>query len=219
VAGYGWRVRPKQLADELAISAKALRSWLRRTHPRPASQRGSDWHLTPSQVAAARLWVSRRSGPRLQRPTPVAGGRRRGTSRAESDEAYVIDLCDEILGERALRQHSFGWLVGDFGRNGKRRKLPVDAYYSNHGLVVEYRERQHDQPVAHFDKPDVMTVSGVHRGEQRRIYDHRRKIEIPAHKLRLVIVTPSDLVSDRRGRLLRDLESDLIALRGVLRPA
>ena len=218
MAGYGWRVRPKQLADELAMSEKALRSWLRRMYPRPASQHGSDWHLTTSQVAAARLWVSRRSDPRLKGPTPLAGGRRRATSRAESDEAYVIDLCDEILGESALRQHCFGWLVGDVGRNGKRRKLPVDAYYPNQGLVVEYRERQHDQPVAHFDKPDVMTVSGVHRGEQRRIYDRRREIEIPAHELRLVIVAPSDLVSDRRGRLLRDRESDLMTLRAALLP-
>jgi hypothetical protein len=55
----------------------------------------------------------------------------------------------------------------------------------------------------HFDKPDVLTVSGVHRGIQRRIYDKRRAVEIPAHGLRLIVVKPSDLVADRRGRLLR----------------
>jgi hypothetical protein len=26
-----------------------------------------------------------------------------------------------------------------------------------------------------WDKPDVMTVSGVHRGEQRRVYDERKR--------------------------------------------
>lgn len=112
--------------------------------------------------------------------------------------------------------HRFEWLVGDRGRDGTRRTLPVDAYYPDYGLVIEYRERQHDEPVAHFDKPHVKTVSGVHRGKQRRIYDHRRDIEIPAQRLRLVVVTPGDLVSSRRGRLLRDRERDLVALRFIL---
>jgi hypothetical protein len=105
-------------------------------------------------------------------------------ARADSDEAYVLDLCDAILGEPASRQHRFDWLVGDPGRNGRSRALPVDAYYAARQLVVEYRERQHDGPVAHFDKSDVLTVSGVHRGIQRRIYDERRAVEIPAHGLR-----------------------------------
>lgn len=131
-------------------------------------------------------------------------------SRAESDEAYVIDLCDEILSERALRQHRFPWLLGDPGRDGRRRTLPVDAYYPGQGIVVEYRERQHDEPVAFFDRRD--TVSGVARGEQRRRYDLRREAEIPRRSLRLVVVRPADLAADRRGRLLRDRVYDRAVL-------
>jgi hypothetical protein len=153
--------------------------------------------------------------PRRPRPkVDVAVNHER--SRTNSDEAYVIDLCDVILGEQASRQHRFDWLVGDPGRNGRPRTLPLDGYYARHLLVIEYRERQHDQPVRHFDKPDVLTVSGVHRGVQRRIYDERRAIEIPAHGLRLVVVTPGDLGADRRGRLLRHRDSDLAALRVLL---
>jgi hypothetical protein len=137
-------------------------------------------------------------------------------ARADSDEAYVLDLCDAILGEAASRQHRFDWLVGDPGRNGLGRALPVDAYYAERRLVVEYRERQHDEPIAHFDKPDVLTVSGVHRGIQRRIYDDRRAVEIPAHGLRLIVVRPSDLAADGRGRLLRIREPDSAALRALL---
>lgn len=137
-------------------------------------------------------------------------------SRADSDEAYVVDLCDTILGESASRQHRFSWLTGDPGRDGRRRTLPVDAYYAQHGLVVEYQERQHNEPVAHFDKPDRLTVSGVHRGIQRRIYDERRAVEIPAHGLRLIVVRPSDLASDGRGRLLRIRAPDSTALRALL---
>jgi hypothetical protein len=128
----------------------------------------------------------------------------------------VVDLCDAILGEPASRQHGFDWLTGDPGRDGRRRTLPVDAYYAGHRLVIEYRERQHDEPVAHFDKPDVLTVSGVHRGIQRRIYDDRRASEVPAHGLRLIVVRPSDLTADKRGRLLRRQESDEAALRTLL---
>ena len=108
----------------------------------------------------------------------------------------------------ARRQHRFPWLKGDPGKSGQRAALPVDAYYPNAKLVVEYRERQHFEANKHFDKPDVLTVSGVHRGEQRRIYDHRRETEIPAHGLRLVIVTPVDLDSDSRGRLRRSERAD-----------
>lgn len=138
------------------------------------------------------------------------------SSRAASDEAYVVDLCDAILGEPASRQHRFDWLLGDPGRDGRRRTLPVDAYYAGHRLVIEYRERQHDEPIAHFDKPDILTVSGVHRGIQRRIYDDRRAAEIPAHGLRLVVVRPSELTADKRGRLLRRREPDEAALRALL---
>jgi hypothetical protein len=135
----------------------------------------------------------------------------------ESDEAYVVDLCDVLLGEAGVRQHLFDWLLGDPGSNGKRRRLRVDAYYPAHQLVIEYQERQHDEPIPHFDKPGKLTVSGVHRGIQRGIYDERRASEIPAHGLRLVIVRPADLAANQRGRLQRHRDNDLTALRALLR--
>lgn len=136
--------------------------------------------------------------------------------RDDSDEAFVIDLCNEVLGETALTQHKFDWLLGDLDTRGRRARLPVDAYWPGHQLVVEYRELQHDRPVPHFDKPDRLTVSGVHRGEQRALYDARRDTEIPAHGLRLVVVRPGDLDADSRGRLRRNAAADLVALRGIL---
>jgi hypothetical protein len=136
--------------------------------------------------------------------------------REASDEAYVVDLCNQVLGETALTQHRFDWLLGDAGSGGRRTKLPVDAYWVGHQLVVEYREVQHEQPVPHFDKPDRLTISGVHRGEQRALYDARREREIPAHGLRLVVIRPADLDADSRGRLRRNRETDIAALRKIL---
>jgi hypothetical protein len=106
-------------------------------------------------------------------------------NRRESDEQYIIDLCDEVLGRTAEHGHRFPFLLGDPGRRG-RAQLPVDAFYPDLNLVIEYRERQHFESVRHFDKPWKMTVSGVHRGEQRMRYDERRREVLPKHGISLV---------------------------------
>ena len=129
------------------------------------------------------------------------------TTRRDSDEFYVIDLCDEILGAKAARQHTFDFLRGD-GTPGRR--LPVDAYYPELNLVVEYRERQHAEDVAFFDRKT--TASGVSRGEQRRIYDQRRRDILPKHGIRLVEISYADLRHDSRKRLVRDRQNDLIII-------
>lgn len=136
--------------------------------------------------------------------------------RDDSDEAYVLDLCDEVLGTSSCRQHRFDWLLGDPGKSGRRVKLPVDGYWPDFHLVVEYRELQHDQPNKHFDKPDRLTVSGVHRGQQRALYDERRNESIPAHGLRLIVIKPADLAASSRGRLLRHRDADLVAVQRLL---
>ena len=112
------------------------------------------------------------------------------------DEQYVLDLCDRVLGLTASRQHKFDFLRGDAGT-----KLPVDAFYAELGLVIEYQERQHTEAVPHFDQR--MTVSGMPRGEQRRRYDKRRRKAIPANGLELVILRFSDFAHSGRKRLRR----------------
>lgn len=111
----------------------------------------------------------------------------------------------------------FNWLLGDPGRTGRQVRLPVDAYWESLRLVVEYREQQHDRPNRHFDKPDRPTISGVHRGIQRAMYDGRRDELIPAHGLRLVVIEPNHLATNSRGRLRRDETSDLPAIAELLR--
>ena len=134
---------------------------------------------------------------------------------ALENESYVLDLCDEVLDSKGRRQHTFEWLTGDPSqKTGRRKPLPVDAYYPALRLVVEFHEKQHTEAVKHFDKPDVLTVSGVHRGIQRRLYDNRRRELIPAHGLSLVIIPMSDF--EVRGRsIAKNREADL----GVVRKA
>ena len=129
--------------------------------------------------------------------------------RSSSDEQYVLDLCDEVLGEKGSRQHRFSWLLGDPSpKTGRSVPLPVDCYWPTFDLVVEFHERQHTESVAFFDKPDKLTVSGVHRGEQRAIYDERRRRLVPEHGLSLVIVTLAEF-DHRRGKIVRQPHRDL----------
>lgn len=182
-------------------------------YPRTQAEHGARWHLADEQVEAAREHF-RTDDPRLgsaQRAVPKTA------ARTSSDEHYVVEPCDELLGEEARRQNRFDWLRGDLNSVGTSVMLPVDAYYPALGLVIEYRERQHDQPVPFFDKPNTVTVSGVHRGEQRRLYDRRRQEKIPAHGLQLVVITPADLTPSPNGRLRRERGADLDSLKVLLK--
>lgn len=130
--------------------------------------------------------------------TSTSRVRKKRQSRKQSDENYVIDICYNILGEQSLRQHRFDFLRGDTGT-----KLPIDAFYPEHNLVIEYKERQHSEPVKHFDKPHVITASGVHRGEQRTTYDQRRRTVLAEQKIKLIEIPYTLFTYDSRKRIVR----------------
>lgn len=121
---------------------------------------------------------------------------------------YVLDLCDKVLGLTSSRQHKFDFLLGDMGKNGQRRKLSVDSYYENLNLVIEFYEKQHTENVENFDKRNKMTISGVHRGEQRKIYDERRRQVLPQNNIKLIEISYSDFNFNKQKRIIRDLKHD-----------
>jgi len=118
-----------------------------------------------------------------------------------NDETYIIDLCDEVLKLKALRQHRFDFLRGHTGV-----KLPVDAYYPSIPLVIEFHEKQHTEEVGFFNKR--ITSTGINRGEQRKQYDDLRRSEIPKNDIQLVIFDYSDFSHNNNKRLLRNREED-----------
>lgn len=131
--------------------------------------------------------------------------------RAESDEHYVLDLCDEALAATGLRQARFDWLRGDESpSSGRSVRLPVDGYWPGYELVVEFQEKQHTESVPIFDRR--ATVSGIPRGEQRRLYDERKAVLIPARGLRLVVIHKSEF-EVRRDRIVRDHDRDAAIVR------
>ena len=92
-------------------------------------------------------------------------------------------------------------------RGDSGTKLPVDAYYPSLNLVIEFRERQHTEDVKFFDRKQ--TVSGVSRGEQRKLYDQRRREVLPEHGIKLIEFDFSDFTHTRNKKLVRNKEEDL----------
>ena len=127
------------------------------------------------------------------------------------DEQYVLALCDSVLGCRSERQHRFPFLLGDGPRPAK---LPVDAYYPELNLVIEYRERQHSEPVQLFDKR--ATISGVPRGVQRALYDQRRREVLKSKKIHFIELSFSDFECSGRKRLRRNETKDIEVIRAKL---
>ena len=178
-----------------------------RNYPNLFNRDGSQVSLADNAIG-----ISRKSSP-INKTTSEP----RKSPKKDSDESYIIDLCDEILNSKASRQHKFDFLRGDLNSQGRSVKLPVDAYYQKLELVVEYRERQHTEEVNFFDKPNKMTVSGINRGEQRKLYDQRRRDILPEHGIRLIEISFDDFNHDRQKRILRDKKNDLEVIKRKLK--
>jgi hypothetical protein len=137
----------------------------------------------------------------------------------DNDAFYVLNLCEEILGSVSEREHRFDWLRGDVSaQTGRSMTLPVDGYWASLGLVVEVMESQHFEATPHFDKPNVMTASGIHRGLQRRLYDARKSALIPKHGLKLLHIAITDF-EVRGKKIRRDSGRDIAIVRTLLRSA
>ncbi len=136
--------------------------------------------------------------------------------RINSDEKYVLDLLSEILKDEFQWQKRFDGLLGDPGKSGRQTKLPVDAYFPNRKLIVEYRERQHYKSTPIMD--NRMTISGVPRGMQRKLYDCRKEDWAKKNNYNFLAISYENLFHNRNGRLKRDKEKDLLILELMIKP-
>lgn len=75
------------------------------------------------------------------------------TLRTDPDASYILNLCDTFLGRPSFRQYRFPFL---FDRG---HALPVDAYYPELSLVVEYRGDADGRLERH--KRDTLLEHGV----------------------------------------------------------
>lgn len=215
MAGPSEVITAVEMAEASGIDPKRLRAALRAAHlqwhphnGRWEAVRGSDQHRDMERVMAQLCGGSVGLRSTLK---AVMGA----SEAAIRDEQYVLDLCDAVIGLKAVRQHCFPFLTGDPDRRGYRKPLPVDGFYPALGLVVEYHERQHRERVSFFD--DKPTVSGVPRGDQRRRYDERRADLLPRHGYSLVVLNVDEFAHDRAKRLLRTPQDQAVVSRRLAR--
>lgn len=138
--------------------------------------------------------------------------------RENNDEYYIINLFGELLNERASRQHKFDFLLGDLHKDGKTRtELPVDAYYPNSNLVIEFSEKQHSESADTFDKQDKITISGVNRAKQRELYAQRKRDVLSQKNIQLLELAYTAFECDDNDKLMRDKEKVVKILEGMLK--
>jgi hypothetical protein len=138
--------------------------------------------------------------------------------RVNSDEHYILNLCDELLKDTASRQHRFSFLLGDFHKDKKTRtKLPVDGYYENLNLVIEYREKQQTEEVSNVDKSEAKTVSGVSREQQYKLYNQRKRTVLERKDINLVEVNFYAFEYDSESNIIRNKEKDIEILQDLLK--
>ncbi|GAA2175679.1 hypothetical protein GCM10009846_26500 [Agrococcus versicolor] len=135
-----------------------------------------------------------------------------GPVRPDSDEHYVLTLCEQIIGLRSLRQYAFDWLRADPDARGSRRRLPVDAYWPERSLVAQYFEGA-IRPLAEIEGEALSD-----RTRQRLAYDERRRTQLALYGIQLVEIS-SEQLAHRRTRLLRDDVHDRIVLEPILTAA
>lgn len=163
----------------------------------------ADWHQKPDGWELGTDMSGERTFPGPPHYVPESQG---SAKRGNSDEYYVLGLCEEIIGTPCAKQRTFDWLLGlPSKKTGYRKPLPVDGYWEEQELVVEFHEKQHSEPVPFFD--DKVTASGLLRGEQRKIYDVRKADLIPAHNLKLLIIDYRDF-QHKKGKIVRTAGKD-----------
>lgn len=122
-----------------------------------------------------------------------------------NDEAYIMNICDELLLHTSVRQFTFENLLGDYHKDGKSRTaLPLDAYYEEKKLVIELINKRSPVPKKGIDKGKRRTISGVNRQEQRLKYQLRKQEFLEKEEINLVEFDYALFEVDEDLQLVRD---------------
>lgn len=137
--------------------------------------------------------------------------------RESSDEFYILDLCDQLLKEKASRKHTFSFLLGDMHKRGKTRtKLPLAAFYENANLVIEFLEKP-NKTEAYLEKLKAITSNGITRGEQIIRYNKRRRDVLEKKDINLIEIDYTSFECDNKNNLSRNKDMDVALLKKILK--
>ena len=118
-------------------------------------------------------------------------------------ERYCAKLVSEALGDVShVENCRFDFLRGNpTPKLPKGAKLPVDAYYPSHNLVLEFREGQHYGDRFAF-RDGRITATGESRKEQRARYDKKREEVLPANGIKLLVIYDYQITSNYQTDLI-----------------
>ncbi len=129
-----------------------------------------------------------------------------------SDEFYLVNLADSLLQQKASRKHTFDSLVGNLHKKNKgRTKLPLDAYYEELKLVLEFFKDEEDVNFNKLSEKEQAIIT------QRKYYDQVKKEAVRKKDLQLLEIRYSQFECDSEGNLLRDTSKDTKVFRGILK--
>jgi len=138
--------------------------------------------------------------------------------KGQSDESYVIDLCDIVLEQTAFRKKKFDFLLGDFHKDGESKtNLPVDAYYEDIKLAVLYQPKWNLDSEKQHAKETKTTISGMTRAEQRERYHNRKTLALPKNGIAVVNLSYANFSCDEENKIIREEEKNLLIIREKLR--
>lgn len=174
----------------------------------------------PERIEKNTYWYFVREGAQYTPKeviNPISKKQRIALNRQNSDETYILDLCDELLDEKAVRQHTFDFLMGDFHQDGRTRTpIALDGFYFSKNLAVDYTEKQ-DTEESTIDNADKMTVSGVTRAEQRKIYNRRKREVLRKKEVNFIEIKYKDFDYDDHFKLVRNKDKNLHILSKILK--
>ena len=145
---------------------------------------------------------------------PVSNKEQAIQKRENSDEYYLVGLCNELLNEKAVHQHTFNFLLGDFHRDGKTRTaLPIDAFYANLNMAIEFYEKEDETS----EDATMLTISKVNRSEQRKKYAQRKRDVLKEKEIDLIEMDYDEFECDEEHKLVRNKEADVKILTEILK--
>ncbi|MEQ8241189.1 MAG: hypothetical protein RIA69_18385 [Cyclobacteriaceae bacterium] len=135
--------------------------------------------------------------------------------KSQSDEHYLINHCDDLLGVTALRNFKFNFILGNYHKDGKTRSsLPVSAYYPEHNLVIELIV---PEDAISIDHPKRQTPEGTKRAELMGIYAERKKRGLQEKGVNFIEIPYASFAIDESGDLVREEDKDLDLLKTYLK--
>lgn len=127
-----------------------------------------------------------------------------------SDEFYLVNLCDELLHHKASRKHTFDTLVGNLHKRGKgRTKLPLNAYYEDLKLVIEFHRKS--------EAIDKLSTKEQERIAQIKYYNQLKKKAILKKNLQLIEINYASFECNKANKLIRNTEADKHILKNMLK--